>query len=151
MTLSHDAKSHLPELSVGPTWTSFEKFRVEGSKALEQVGQGAVGTLQTKNGQYRVLEERDFQAILGLARDVERLRGGLRVVITAARAAHLHRDEVSIETLMEAVSLVGSVPALPVRESFPPITPEGLEIDEEDEVMLDPTKIQSPLDAKASL
>jgi hypothetical protein len=84
-----------------------------------------VATLQTKSGQYRVLEERDFQAILGLARDVERLRGGLRVVIKAARAVHQHPDDVSLDTLIEAVSLVGSLPTLPIRESFIPLNQKG--------------------------
>jgi hypothetical protein len=123
------------------------------SKALEQVGQGRVATLQTKSGQYRVLEERDFQAILilGLARDVERLRGGLRVVIKAARAVHQHPDDVSLDTLIEAVSLVGSLPTLPIRDSFTPLTPEGLTLDEDDEVTINPAHIQSPLEMKAEL
>jgi hypothetical protein len=150
MTLSRDISQQLPELTTGPVWTSFEKFRVEGPKSLEKVGQGRVATLQTKSGQYRVLGERDFQAILGLARDVERLRGGLRVVIKAARAVHQHPDDVSLDTLIEAVSLVGSLPTLPIRESFTPLTPEGLTLDEDDEVTMDPAQIQSPLEMKDS-
>lgn len=131
-------------LASGPVWTSWEKFRVQGQDGLAQVGQGTVGTLMTRNGQYRILPEQDFQRLLGLARDVERIQSGLRVIVAAVRAVQRHRDETTVETLVEAVTLLGDTPLLPTRSRFEPLEPEGLEIDPNDEVELDPTAVQRP-------
>ncbi len=106
-------------LQSGPNWSSYEKFRTEGAKALESVKDGTVATLQTKTGQYRILEEHDFQNLLGLAREVERLRGGLRVVVHAVRVAQKHPDTDSLNLLAEAVTMLGNLPDLPTREGFP--------------------------------
>lgn len=125
---------------------SFEKFRTEGAKALESVKDGKIATLQTKTGQYRILEERDFQKLLGLARDVERLRGGLRVLLRTARVLQKHPDAESIDLLLETVTMLGNLPELPTREHFEPLQPESDEIDLEDEVILDPSQIERPFD-----
>jgi hypothetical protein len=66
----------------GANWTSFEKFRLKGAEALSSIANGVIATLQTKTGQYRIIEERDFQEMYGLASDVDRLRGGLRFVLS---------------------------------------------------------------------
>lgn len=134
-------------LQNGPSWSSFEKFRTEGAKALESLKDGKVGTLQTKTGQYRILEERDFQKLLGLARDVERLRGGLRVVVQAVRVVQKHRDDDTLKLLADAVTMMGSLPELPTRDNFDPLLPEGIEVEPDDEVDLDPAEIERPLDA----
>ncbi|MEL7409474.1 MAG: hypothetical protein AAFN00_21435, partial [Cyanobacteria bacterium J06558_2] len=60
----------LLNLKLGQTWQSFEKFRTEGAKALADIKDGIVATLTTKTGQYRIVEEHDFQQLYGLARDV---------------------------------------------------------------------------------
>ncbi|HLP90958.1 MAG TPA: hypothetical protein VK184_20535 [Nostocaceae cyanobacterium] len=129
----------------GPSWQSFEKFRTEGAKALEPIKNGQVATLSTKTGQYRILEEKDFQRLLGLARDVDRLRGGLRVLLRTVRVVQKHPDTDSINLLMETITMLGSLPELPTRDNFEPLTPEGFEIDEDDEFELDPSKIERPL------
>lgn len=134
-------------LQNGPNWPSFEKFRTEGVKALESVKCGTVATLNTKTGQYRILEEKDFQHLLGLARDVDRLRGGIRVISRSVRVVQKHRDVESIDLLIEAIAMLGSLPELPTRNSFEPLMPEGdIDVDEDDEVNLDPTTIKRPLD-----
>ena len=133
-------------LQNGPNWTSFEKFRTEGGKALESVKSGTVATLNTKTGQYRILEEQDFQHLLGLARDVDRLRGGLRVISSSVRVVQKHPDVESIDLLIEAIAMLGGLPELPTRSSFEPLLPEdGIDVDEDDEVNLDPTTIKRPL------
>lgn len=132
-------------LQNGPNWQSFEKFRTEGGKALEPVKDGKVAILSTKTGQYRILEEHDFQKLLGLARDVERLRGGLRVLLRTVRVAQKHPDAESMNLLMETITMLGSIPELPTRDSFEPLMPEGLEIDLDDEVNLNPDEIERPL------
>lgn len=135
-------------LQSGPSWSSFEKFRTEGAKALESIKDGKVGTLHTKTGQHRILEERDFQKLLGLARDVERLRGGLRILMQTVRVVQKHPDAESLSLLAETVSMLGSLPELPTRESFDPLLPEGLEVDPDDEVDLDPAQIERPFDTR---
>lgn len=133
-------------LQNGPNWSSFEKFRTEGVKALEPVKDGRVAILSTKTGQYRILEEHDFQALLGLARDVERLRGGLSLLLQTVQVVRKHPDTDSINLLMKTVTMLGSLPELPTRNSFEPLMPEGIDVDLDDEVNLDPAQIESPLD-----
>jgi hypothetical protein len=134
-------------LQNGPNWSSFEKFRTEGVKALEPVKDGRVAILSTKTGQYRILEEHDFQALLGLARDVERLRGGLSLLLQTVQVVRKHPDTDSINLLMKTVTMLGSLPELPTRNSFESLMPEGIDVDLDDEVNLDPTQIESPLDS----
>lgn len=138
----------LLDLKAGPNWSSFEKFRTEGANALESVKNGTVATLQTKTGQYRILSEQDFQTLLGLARDVDRLRGGLHMVVNAVRVVQKHPDESEgHDLLVSAVAILGALPELPTRNSFDPLLPESNDIDPDDEVTLDPDQIERPLSA----
>ncbi|MDJ0621104.1 MAG: hypothetical protein QNJ63_30940 [Calothrix sp. MO_192.B10] len=133
-------------LRVGSSWKSFEQFRTEGAKALSSVKHRVIATLLTRTGQYRILEEKDFQELYGIARDVDRLRGGLRVVFVAARAAQKHPDEESLSVLAEAVAMLGNLPELPVRDEFDDLVPEETDWDDEDdEVILDPNSVARPL------
>ncbi|MDZ4877705.1 MAG: hypothetical protein CLLPBCKN_007140 [Chroococcidiopsis cubana SAG 39.79] len=136
------------DLKAGPSWSSFEQFRSQGAKALDSVRGGAIATLQTKTGQYRILAESDFQALLGLARDAERLRVGLRVVVKAVRVVQNHPDSDSLSLLSEAVAVLGELPELPARGNFTPLAPEGLEVEEDLEVILDGAQISRPLDLR---
>ena len=136
---------------LGQTWPSFEKFRADCAKALSAIKNGAVATLTTKTGQYRIIEEHDFQQMYGLARDVDRLRGGLRMVTVAVRAAQKHPDRENLEVLAEAVAMLGDLPELPTRDSFEPLMPENSEFDEDDEVMLDVDEIERPLNEEISI
>lgn len=144
--------SHGIKLEPEKTWLSFEQFRKEGSKALESLQDGSVGTLISKTGQYRIMTEKDFQKLYGLARDVERLRGGLRLVTVAVRAVQKHPDQETIETLVEAIAQLGDLPALPTKNTFEPLSPENLEdFEEELDVLLDPEKIERPFASEAKV
>jgi hypothetical protein len=128
---------------VGPTWQSFEKFRACGAKALESIKDGIIGILHTKTGQYRILEERDFQKLYGLARDVDRLQGGLRIVVSAARALKKDPDNLDImEVLLQSITFLGSLPELPTREKFESLLVETSELDEDDEVIMDSKELE---------
>lgn len=136
------------ELRVGAQWSSFEKFRTDGAKSLESVKNGTIAILQTKKGQYRIIEERDFQHMLGLARDVDRLRQGLRVLRQSVRIVQKHRDTDSINLLIEYVDTLGTLPELPIRNKFDTLLPESKEVDTEDEVDLNPDLIVRPFNEK---
>ncbi|MEC4819131.1 MAG: hypothetical protein SAK29_38535 [Scytonema sp. PMC 1069.18] len=137
------------ELRVGSRWSSFEKFRTEGAKSLESIKNGTIAILQTKTGQYRILEEHDFQKMLGLARDVDRLRRGARVLSRAVRVVQKHRDTDTLNLLLEAVTMLGTLPELPTCDRFEPLLPEDTDADiEDDEVDLDPDSVTRPLDTK---
>jgi hypothetical protein len=132
-------------LKAGTTWRSFEKFRVEGARGLEAIDNGTVASLQTKTNQYRILTESDFQKLYGLAKDVDRLRLGFRVVVSAVRAVQKHPDEQTIEVLIDAVQMLGSLPELPIRDRFGAEQLENFPLDLDDEAILDPTQIDRPL------
>lgn len=83
--------------------------------------------------------------MLGVARDVERLRGGLRLVMQAVRVVQKHPDTESLNLLLEAVTVMGGVPDLPIREHFADLLPETSEVDPDDDVELNPENIERPL------
>lgn len=134
----------------GPHWTSFEKLRVQGAGALSQIRPGTVGSLTSKGCQFRVLCEDDFQFLYGLARDVDRVHQGLRVVLAAVRTVQKHPDQTSVDTLIETALLLGDSPVLPTRLRFESLQPEKSEAivseveDEEDEVELNPAVVRRP-------
>jgi hypothetical protein len=138
-----------PHLKLAPTahWNSFEQFRTSGANALTTITPGTVGTLQTKTGQYRILSETDFQHLVGLATDVDRLQQGLSVVMRAVRVVENHpTDADTLALLVETVSMLGSVSTvLPTRSSFPPLAPEDIPVESEDEVILAPASLARPL------
>jgi hypothetical protein len=128
---------------VGSTWRSFEKFRQEGAKALESIKDGILGILHTKTGQYRILEERDFQKLYGLARDVDRLQGGLSIVVSAARALKKNPDNPdTMSVLLQSITFLGSLPELPTREKFESLLIETSDLDEDDEVIMDSKELE---------
>jgi hypothetical protein len=131
------------QLSAGPFWGSFESFRTQGANALLQMEDATVGTLMVKGRAFRVLRDEDFQSLVGLAREVERIRRGLRVVTAAVKTVQAHKDPVSIETLVEATLLLGESPSLPAREEFTTLRPESGEDVGDDEVELDPAVVRS--------
>lgn len=127
-------------------WKSFEKFRTGGQSELTALGPGEIGQLLTRTGSFRVLREDDFQHLYGLARDIERVQGGLRVIIAAARSAEQHRDEVTLQALVEAVAVCANFPALPARSADEPVEPEGLPLDQDDldDIVIDPAAVPRP-------
>lgn len=147
--LSANSRSAL--LVPGPHWTSFEKFRVQGSGALSQIEPGTVGTLISQGDQFRILCESDFQHLIGLAREVDRVRQGLRVVHAAVQTVQEHPGHSSITTLVEAALLLGSSPVLPVHHQFAMLQPEQNGADDEDEVEIDPKAVRRPLEAKSAV
>lgn len=119
-------QTSVPAFSAGPFWQSFEKFRTSGSTALAQLTPGTVGTLQTKSDTYRILRDEDFQKLLGLASEAHRLKGGITIVLHAARVVAKHPDKESLELLIHSVSMLNESRILPERdghETFE-ITPE---------------------------
>jgi hypothetical protein len=138
------SKHHPINLTLGPRFASFDKLKSAGSNALDAVKQGAIAKLETKTGGYVILEESDFQRLLGLARDVQRLRDGLELVIAAVEAVELHQDQVTIETLVRATKVVGRVPALPTHDGQRAAAPEGFEIDDVD-VELNSENLTTPV------
>jgi hypothetical protein len=137
-------KNHFLNLSLGPQFASFDKLKSTGSNALDVVKQGVIAKLETKTGGYVILEESDFQRLLGLARDVQRLRDGLELVIAAVEAVELHQDQVTIETHVRATKVVGRVPVLPTQDGQRAAAPEGFEVDDVN-VELNPENLTTPV------
>jgi hypothetical protein len=139
----------IPTISLTPStsWNSFEQFRTSGANTLATITPGTVGTLQTKTGQYRILNEADFQQLVGLATDVERLQQGLSVVMRAVRVVENHPEDAdTLALLVETVSMLGSISTvLPTRASFPPLEPEDIPAESDDEVILAPELLDRPL------
>jgi hypothetical protein len=108
---------------------------------LEAINNGTVASLQTKTNQYRILTESDFQKLYGQAKDVDRLRLGFRVVVSTERAVQKHPDAQTIEVLIDAVQMLGSLPELQIRDRFDAEQLENFPLDLDDEAILDPSQI----------
>jgi hypothetical protein len=136
---------HSLKLSPTAHWNSFEQFRTSGANTLNSIIPGTVGTLHTKTGQYRILTESDFQRLLGIASDADRLQQGLSVVTRAVRLVQKHpHDSDTLELLIETATLLGSsATSLPTRSDFPPLAIEDIPTDSADEVTLLPNSITS--------
>ena len=136
------------QLTPSTSWNSFEQFRTSGANTLATITPGTVGMLQTKTGQYRSLNEADFQQLVGLATDVERLQQGLSVVMRAVRVVENHPEDAdTLALLVETVSMLGSISTvLPTRSSFTPLEPEDIPAESEDEIILDPNLLARPLE-----
>jgi hypothetical protein len=115
-------------LTVGPIWNSFEDFRTAGNGGLEKIPLHGVAVLNCKAGSFRIIRDADFQDLVGVASEVVRLQGGLKVIFHAARIAVKHPDEEHIRMLMESARLVAECPELPQREGHVPLrlTPQEL-------------------------
>jgi hypothetical protein len=124
-------------------WQSFDKFKLEGAGALEQVGAGSIASLNTKTGQYRIISETDFQHLLGLASEVQRIKGGLNAIIASATVAQKHRDADSLEALMQVVIAVGDLPRLPSSSVVSQVELPNLDPDPDDTVLLDPVALKA--------
>lgn len=133
----------LNSFEIGSRWPSFERFRTNGASGLEPIKNGKIGVLHVKGSEYRILSGADFQYILGLATEVDRLKKGLKVVLCAAKSMERHGDEVSLETLKAAVSMIIEAPELPTRNEFDDVKPENFDLEPDDEIELD--NIERPL------
>lgn len=133
------------KLNSGPTWNSFDQFRKGGVQTLAPLSSGVVGTLRTGNAQYKILLDSDFQVLLGLATEVDRLKKGMRVVLSAAKVVERHHDDLSIESLMAAVSMIIDGPELPTRNGWDSseLADPEIEMDSDDEVELE--NLERPL------
>ena len=115
MGMQSEAKLNPLALSTGPSWTSFEQFRIAGSQALETIKANTTGSLVTKTGRYRILHEQDFQRLIGLASEVERIRSGFRLVALAVDNVQQHQDGASLELLSTALAFLAESAVLPTR------------------------------------
>ena len=131
------------QLQQAVTWSSFDKFKLDGATALERVQNGGVGSLTTKTGQYRILTESDYQSLLGLASEVRRIKGGLNAIIATATVAHRHRDAETLEALMQVVIAVGGLPRLPTNDHSDRLDLEITALDTDDDAILDPQALKA--------
>lgn len=132
-----------PGVQLGPQWSSFEKLRLDQDKneKLAQLGGGRVGELRLKGGrEIMLVEKRDFQALVAAAREIDRLRGGVRVIVGAAHLVRRHPDSDTVSHLIEAVMALGESPALPVRDGHAPLDLPEQEMG--DDEFLDPAEAQ---------
>ena len=113
---SSTVSSWAPILTQGPYWASFEQFRTSGSTSLEGIRAGMVATLNSKSATYRILRDDDFLKLLGLASEVHRIKNGITFVVKAAKIVAKHKDQESIELLIQSVSMLGESRVLPERD-----------------------------------
>lgn len=97
-------------------WRSPEQFRKNLGDNLRSIDRGYVGTLLTKeNKTIRLLTDEDFQELYGLAREIDRLRDGIEVIIAAAVSVQENQNESAIRVLTKAALTLGRTPVLPTR------------------------------------
>ena len=131
------------QLKPGPEWPSFEQFRTAGSAGLDAIRDGRVGTLRTKAGIFRIVSDEDFQSLVGLASEVERLRSGLTTIVHAVRVVREHPDSPSaVDLLVHVATQHVGTPVLPVRAGHEPSLSAASDVPADDEVILDPSELR---------
>lgn len=130
----------------GPTWSSFEQFRKGGSASLEEIPEHGVGTLVGRGVTYRILREADFQNLVGLAVDVQRLQQGLNVVIQAAKVVAKYPDHEHVQLLVHSAALFAGSPVLPTRDGHDAfqLTQEEVDAQASDDFNLENAEIPRP-------
>ncbi|MVN88580.1 hypothetical protein GO986_17735 [Deinococcus sp. HMF7620] len=123
------------ELALHPLqpWRSAEQFRKNLGDNLRLIERGQVGTLMTKdNKTIRLLSDEDFQVLYGLAREVDRLRDGIEVIIAAAVSVQENQNESAVRVLTKAALALGRSPVLPTRIPSKDFTLDDIKVDESD-------------------
>lgn len=114
-------------------WRSPEQFRKNLGENLRLIERGHVGTLMTKdNKTIRLLTDEDFQALYGLAKEVDRLRDGIDLIIAAAVSVQKTQDESAVVVLTKAALALGRSPVLPTRHPSKDFNLDDIKVDESD-------------------
>lgn len=100
----------------GPTWNGFEDIRKGGVGALRSIPPCGVATLNSKAGSFRVIRSDDFQRLLGIASEVNRLQAGLKIVLQAVKVYVKDHDKDAEDLLLQSVSFLAQSPMLPERK-----------------------------------
>lgn len=130
--------------SSGPSWSSFDQLKNAGASALSGIQPGCVGTVSTKSGIYTILNAADFQRLLGLATEINRLRTGVRLVLSSARFFRKHRDQESINLLIESAEMLAESSVLPERTGHDEFVISLKELEENNGEDLDLQNIPRP-------
>jgi hypothetical protein len=123
------------ELALHPLqpWRSAEQFRKNLGENLRLIERGHVGTLMTKeNKTIRLLSDEDFQLLYGLAKEVDRLRDGIEVIIAAAVSVQENQNESAVRVLTKAALALGRSPVLPTRTPSKDFNLDDIAVDESD-------------------
>jgi hypothetical protein len=129
---------------VAEEFRSFDKLKELGAKVLAAVRGGNFAKLTTKTGQYVVLEESDFQYLLGRSLDADRISTDVQLIVTAVQAVGETRNPKAIETLLLITQKIARISA-PIRGPHVASFGSGQSLDEDDEYELDPSKITRPV------
>ena len=129
-----------PTLHPGPEWASFEQFRIAGSPGLEALAAGQVGTLRTKAGIFRLVRDEDFQHLVGMATEADRLKVGLGTIMRAVKVMRDHPESDSAVELLLHLAAQYSAGFLSTKQ-VEPLAPPTL-VPEDDEVITDPIELQ---------
>jgi hypothetical protein len=132
------------QLKQAATWASFDKFKLEGASALERVQEGSVGALMTKTGQYRIMTESDYQTLIGLASEVQRMKAGVNAIVATATVVRHHpTDPHALEALMEVVVAFGDLPRLPSDTRATKVNFPINEMDTDEDAILDSSELKA--------
>jgi hypothetical protein len=76
------------------TWTSWEGLRRFGGQGMAaSIQPGTVGFVEVKGARFCILRDADFQRVLGLAQDVQRMSEGVLLFRHAAELAYKTPDK----------------------------------------------------------
>lgn len=129
-------------LRPGPAWGSVEDLLGSGDAALEEVASGAVATLGSRVGRFRLLSEDDFQALYGMALEARRVAAELNSVL--GNLGERPDADTAQSVIARVVELADSLDTLPAHSAHGMLEPEGLDLDEADlNLVLDAAELYS--------
>ena len=131
------------EASTDHLFSSFDRFKKAGAKALETLTNGFVGTLNTKTGMYRIVTEQDFQELVGALETSRHLQNELRMVIEVAHTYVEHKDASSFRSLESVLITVSESPGFKRQEGHGELPFEESDSVDDEGYIFDPALLQS--------
>jgi len=91
----------------GPVWKSFEQFCKGDEAALNSIPDHGVGMIVNEISQFRIMREDDFQRLIGLATEVQRIQKAFNIALQNAKAAAQHPDKDHMDRFIKSATSLG--------------------------------------------
>ena len=129
----------------GPVWKSFEQFCRGDEAALNNIPDHGVGVIVHEITHFRIMREDDFQRLIGLAAEVQRILQAFNIALQNAKAAAQHPDNDHMERFIKSATSLGDNLVFPTCDGLGQYQLTQDEIDTQDVEEFDLSEIPRPL------
>ena len=128
----------------GPVWKSLEQFCRGDEAALNNIPDHGVGVIVHEITHFRIMREDDFQRLIGLATEVQRIQQAFNIALQNAKAAAQHPDNDHMERFIKSATSLGDNLVFSTRDGLGQFQLTQDEISAQDVEDLDFEEISQP-------